>query len=309
MADSVPACALLCLESDQCQSFSVSKDLPSACYLNTYLLDNAGCVDVQRNHYNVKTDSPCLNGGTYNSTTSTCRCYHGFIGHYCERLMYDCTEGSQSPHYTDQKGLFYILPPTASSPFKVMCNMKYGGKVYLMRKDATYPYVDFNRTWEEYRDGFGDLTLDGNFWLGNEKIFLISTYRDMKLNIQMYHNSDFYQHFYKQFKVLNESSGYKASYIHHFGNSKHNFTHYLDNCMKDQNEMLFTSIDRDNDLKNGENCAQIRLSGWWYNECGGCNPTGKLQNRSDIYQDSDPIYMSVPVPGNWTPTLMELSLK
>ena len=37
---------------------------------------------------------------------------------------------------------------------------------YIQRR---FPGGNFTRGWNEYRDGFGDLT-SGSFWLGNEKV-------------------------------------------------------------------------------------------------------------------------------------------
>ncbi|XP_071102980.1 ficolin-1-like [Haliotis cracherodii] len=178
-----------------------------------------------------------------------------------------------------------------------------------MRKYTWYPYVDFNRTWDEYRDGFGDLNFHGNFWLGNEKLFLVTTHRNMKFNIQMTTLGTFKQHFYGTFQVSNESSGYQVSFQSNYPNTLEDGLHYLNNCMEYQRDMLFTTIDRDNDLNSGGNCAQIHLSGWWYNDCGGCNPTGKLQPKSETHQSSDPTYMSVPVPGDWAADTMQLILE
>ena len=33
--------------------------------------------------------------------------------------------------------------------------------------------LDFNRKWDEYRNGFGKLE-EGEFWLGNEKVYLLT---------------------------------------------------------------------------------------------------------------------------------------
>ena len=41
--------------------------------------------------------------------------------------------------------------------------------------------VDFYRTWDEYRDGFGDL--EGEFWLGNEHIYQITNQGMLKWSV------------------------------------------------------------------------------------------------------------------------------
>ena len=44
--------------------------------------------------------------------------------------------------------------------------------VFLILKyiQQGFPGGNFTRGWNEYRNGFGDLTLSGSFWLGNEKV-------------------------------------------------------------------------------------------------------------------------------------------
>ncbi|XP_071104140.1 fibrinogen-like protein 1 [Haliotis cracherodii] len=178
-----------------------------------------------------------------------------------------------------------------------------------MRTAAWYSPEDFNRDWDAYKVGFGNLESGENFWLGNEKLYLASNSRNMTLNIEIIHGDsfNFRQHYYRRFKISDEASGYKSSYESSY---THNAVpHELGNCMEHQGEMLFTTIDRDNDLNAGGNCAQIHQSGWWYNDCGGCNPTGKVQPQTEYYQNSDPTYVKVPVVNNYAPRLVKVALE
>ncbi len=65
-------------------------------------------------------------------------------------------------------GIYTIFPAGFSNGLKVYCDMetKGGGWIVIQRRQDGS--IDFNRTWEEYRDGFGDLS--GEFWLGNENL-------------------------------------------------------------------------------------------------------------------------------------------
>ena len=46
-----------------------------------------------------------------------------------------------------------------------------------------------------------------------------------------------------------------------------------------QNGMQFTTIDVDNDLKSGRNCASsVKFGGWWYKACADVNLNGRYGN-------------------------------
>ena len=44
-----------------------------------------------------------------------------------------------------------------------------------------YGSVDFNRNWTDYKNGFGDAC--GEYWLGNETKYQLTTNRNYKLQI------------------------------------------------------------------------------------------------------------------------------
>ena len=51
----------------------------------------------------------------------------------------------------------------ASNPIKVYCNFESGGIVIMQRTKLD---VSFNRTWKEYKRGFGEIGKGRDFWLG-----------------------------------------------------------------------------------------------------------------------------------------------
>ncbi|PIK55694.1 hypothetical protein BSL78_07400 [Apostichopus japonicus] len=65
-------------------------------------------------------------------------------------------------------------------PFQVTCDVTDGGGwlVFQRRVDSS---VDFYLYWDNYKDGFGDI--DGNFWLGNDKIAALTSQTQYELRI------------------------------------------------------------------------------------------------------------------------------
>ena len=67
--------------------------------------------------------------------------------------------------------------------FQVYCDQDTngGGWIVLMRRVDSSEH--FNRSWEEYKNGFG--SVDRNFWLGNELIHrLTATPHEVLFDIQ-----------------------------------------------------------------------------------------------------------------------------
>lgn len=61
--------------------------------------------------------------------------------------------------------------------------------------------VSFDRSWRDYRDGFGDL--HSEFWLGNEHIHELSTQGEYSLRIHLEDWSNKHKHaLYQSFRLL-----------------------------------------------------------------------------------------------------------
>nr|XP_035969664.1 fibrinogen C domain-containing protein 1-like isoform X2 [Halichoerus grypus] len=69
-----------------------------------------------------------------------------------------------------RSGVYAIQPEGASAPFKVLCDMRTdGGWTVIQSRDrGRQRPLDFERCWQEYKRGFGDLR--GDHWLGLEHI-------------------------------------------------------------------------------------------------------------------------------------------
>ena len=124
----------------------------------------------------------------------------------------------------------------------------------------------FNRSWAEYRVGFGDPS--SNYWLGNDLLSQLTVNRRYKLkfNLQSRSNANNWYHAeYSTFRVLTEADNYRLQVSGYSGNAGRDALGY-------QNGMMFSTYDRDNDLWSGGRCAVNHGGGFWYRSCyvGGC---------------------------------------
>ncbi|NXG02533.1 ANGP1 protein, partial [Sakesphorus luctuosus] len=106
-----------------------------------------------------------------------------------------CPIDCASVYYTGlrRSGIYSVLPSVRGVPVEVLSGG--GWTVIQRRQDGS---VDFNRSWAEYREGFGDL--HGEFWLGNENIHRMTSQGDYSLRIDLEdwnnkHKHAFYQVF------------------------------------------------------------------------------------------------------------------
>ncbi|KAI8747660.1 BgiBFREP12.8 [Biomphalaria glabrata] len=159
-----------------------------------------------------------------------------------------------------------------SSGLKVMCDTKTDGGGWIIFQRRINGKVDFYRVWKEYRDGFGDYNI-GEFYLGNENIFkLTSTEQyDLRIDLEFNHKKYFAQ--YKDFKILSETEKYKLQIGNYSGNAT------ID--LSALNNMFFSTFDRDNDQFSNLNCAERNSGAWWYSYCHISNLNGQWGSTSD----------------------------
>ncbi|RXN16652.1 fibroleukin [Labeo rohita] len=142
-----------------------------------------------------------------------------------------------------RNGVYSVTPQPRSSMFPVFCDMESSGGGWTLIQHRFDGSTSFNRTWNEYKNGFGELTEE--FWLGNDKIHLLTKAKNMSLRIEI---EDFegvkeYAH-YDHFHVANESQQYRLS-IGGYSGTAGNAMQFSKTYNHDQK--LFTTPDRDND--------------------------------------------------------------
>uniref|UniRef100_A0A182YTV5 Fibrinogen C-terminal domain-containing protein n=1 Tax=Biomphalaria glabrata TaxID=6526 RepID=A0A182YTV5_BIOGL len=163
---------------------------------------------------------------------------------------------------------------TLSSGLKVMCDTKTDGGGWIIIQRRINGKVDFYRGWKEYRDGFGDYNI-GEFYLGNENIFKLTSDGIYDLRIDLEYNNKTYFAQYENFKVLSETEKYKLQIGDYSGNA-------VDSLINHKN-MFFTTFDRDNDRDRNKNCAQHYSGAWWYNNCHPFTLNGKWGSKAGGY--------------------------
>ncbi|KAI8747833.1 BgiBFREP21.3 [Biomphalaria glabrata] len=160
---------------------------------------------------------------------------------------------------------------TLAFGLKVMCDTKTDGGGWIIFQRRINGKVDFYRGWKEYRDGFGDYNI-GEFYLGNENIFKLTSTGEYDLRIDLEFNNVKYFVQYKDFKVLSETEKYKLKIGNYSGNAGDDLSVH--------NNMFFTTFDRDNDERIVLNCAEDRSGAWWYASCHNSNLNGQWGSTS-----------------------------
>ncbi|XP_046861603.1 angiopoietin-related protein 7-like, partial [Xenia sp. Carnegie-2017] len=158
----------------------------------------------------------------------------------------------------------YQINPDGQGHFKVFCDMKSSGggwTVFQRRQDGS---VNFYRGWKDYKQGFGDLK--GEFWLGLEKIYRLTSARRNKLRVDLgdWSGNKRYAE-YDYFAVKNENKKYQLSLGEYSGNAGDSLYY--------QKNMAFSTKDSDNDRWRS-NCATYYKGAWWYKSCYLSNLNG-----------------------------------
>ncbi|XP_074485680.1 fibrinogen gamma chain [Sebastes fasciatus] len=195
-------------------------------------------------------------------------------------------------------GLYYVRPASATEQFLVYCEIDSFGRGFTVIQRRRDGSVDFYKDWIQYKNGFGYLSPDDTteFWLGNEKIHLLTpttTTMPTVLRIEMVDWAGVKKYAdYTMFRVGPEIDMYRLTYGYYLGGDAGDafdgFDHGDDPSDKfytSHNGMQFSTFDKDNDKFDG-NCAQQDGSGWWMNRCHAAHLNGKYY-QGGVYSAKD----------------------
>ncbi|CAG2186422.1 ANGPT1 [Mytilus edulis] len=175
-----------------------------------------------------------------------------------------------SDHIGKKSGV-YTIYPNQHTRMSVFCDMDYedGGWTIVQRRfDGS---ESFDRDWDAYKSGFGKPS--GEYWIGNDNLHAILSERKFKVRfilVDVDGNSVYAE--YSNFYIGNEESNYALSISDYSGTAGDGAIDFTGTSL---NGMMFSTKDRDNDLKEGS-CAFQKCSGWWHRDCTYGNINGKL---------------------------------
>ncbi|KAM7384538.1 hypothetical protein PAMA_011750 [Pampus argenteus] len=179
-----------------------------------------------------------------------------------EKKFRDCADLYQAGFH---KNGIYTIQINPQETKKVYCNMETAGggwTVIQRREDGS---VDFQRTWKEYKMGFGSLSAE--HWLGNEYVYQLTSQRQYALRVELT-DWDRLQAFslYDRFQIGSEKHNYRLFLKSHSGTAGRQSSlviHGADFSTKD--------MDNDNCMCK---CALMLTGGWWFDACGPSNLNG-----------------------------------
>ncbi|XP_054911466.1 fibrinogen-like protein 1 [Poeciliopsis prolifica] len=199
----------------------------------------------------------------------------------------DCSKiRPQSPRAPS--GVYLIQPTGSQTRFRVFCEMRQtDGWIVIQRR--TGPLVSFDRTWAEYRNGFGSLTYD--HWLGLEKVHILTkdTNKVWTLRVDLWdHEGGRAFAEYRDFRIGDEGTSYRL-HVGTYNGTAGDAIRFSKPCA-DQNGAGFSTVDRDNDkcspCIHGDvafNSCTVNNSGggWWYSNCGSAALNGEWHYGND----------------------------
>ncbi|CAL8096208.1 unnamed protein product [Orchesella dallaii] len=158
-----------------------------------------------------------------------------------------------------------------------------GGWTIIQRRGfgsyGTSRQINFNRTWVEYVQGFGNASLD--YWFGLENLRGLTKHCPYELLINMtnWEGENRYA-LYDRFYIGSSLDLYRLFVEAHSGTADSLLYHH---------KKQFSTFDRDNDDNWGEantNCAETYGGGWWFGDCLRSNLNGVyFQNDGFLRKD------------------------
>ncbi|XP_053319666.1 fibrinogen-like protein 1 [Spea bombifrons] len=203
-------------------------------------------------------------------------------------LGYDCSNiWSRNPKSTT--GIYTIKPIGANSTIQVFCEMNDDGGWTLIQKHDGQDNLPFDRSWYDYKQGFGNIS--GEHWLGLDNIYLLTNQEkrisELRVSLGDFAGSEAFAG-YSTFNIGPESKFYKLSLGNYSGNAGDAFRGQ--SSATNQDGSPFSTKDKDNDncdaCREGDmvfrSCSNDQFkSGWWFNSCGIADLNGQWRKNGE----------------------------
>ncbi|XP_038058759.1 ficolin-3-like [Patiria miniata] len=183
------------------------------------------------------------------------------------RVEINISSTPSGPRYADcrdildsgiNRGVATIYPSQYPNGLTVFCQ-----STWIVIQKRQNGLVNFNRSWAEYRDGFGDMT--GEFWLGNEIVRQLTSEGTWELQMFVKEAKYTIKIKFGTFKIAGDNFTLHVNPLkpwqHHSSTG---------NSLPDVSSgQQFSTYDRDNDADGNANCAAQLKGGWWFKTCTG----------------------------------------
>ncbi|XP_053668005.1 microfibril-associated glycoprotein 4-like [Anopheles marshallii] len=177
-----------------------------------------------------------------------------------QMIKRSCSEVPTSGIYTIQpEKPFY-------EPITVLCDQDHETGGWIVIQHRFNGTMNFYRNWKQYKHGFGNL--DGEFWLGLDRIYQLTVSRPHELVVLLedFEGNKRYAK-YDQFEIGDETEMYILKELG-------NYSGTAGDSLRFSNAAKFSTFDVDNDT--GDNSCAVQFTGaWWYNSCHYINLNGK----------------------------------
>ncbi|CAJ1051185.1 angiopoietin-4 [Xyrichtys novacula] len=180
------------------------------------------------------------------------------------QMWRDCADAFKAGQSVS--GVYPIYISNRTEPVQVFCDMETAGGGWTVFQRRFNGSVDFQRSWREYKLGFGDVL--GEHWLGNEALYLLSSQGQYSMRVELrdWDGNPAYSQ-YDRFTLTGERQQYRLylrGYSGTTGRQSSLATH----------GMGFSTRDQDNDNCDHCKCALMLTGGWWFDACGFSNLNG-----------------------------------